>query len=161
MRRDNVPMLPNPGAAVYGTIIVGALLAAESAKRETYAASVGAVAIALLVYWLAHTYSEFTGDALERRQRLTLDGLARTLMHELTIVAGAAIPLLALLICWIAGVRLTTAVAVAVWTSAATIVMIEVVAGVRAHLPTRALVAQIAVGTLFGLLVIALELVLH
>jgi membrane protein YqaA with SNARE-associated domain len=158
---DNAAMLPNPGAVVYGTITIGALLAAESAKRETYAATVGAVAIALLVYWLAHTYSEFTGRALERRQPLTANSLARTLVHELTIVVGAAVPFFALLICWVAGVRLTSAVVAAVWTSAATIVIVEVVAGVRAKLSTRALLAQTAVGTLFGLCMIALELILH
>lgn len=154
-------MLPNPGAIVYGTITIGALLAAESAKRETYISTVGAVAIALVVYWLAHTYSEFTGDAIERKKPLTLTGLTHTLVHEVTIIVGAAVPLIVLLICWIAGVRLTSAVLAAVWASAAMIVIVELVAGVRAELSARALVAQTAVGTLFGLLLIALELVLH
>jgi hypothetical protein len=76
-------------------------------------------------------------------------------------IVGAAIPLAALLVCWIAGVRLTSAVAAALWTSAATIVIVEVVAGVRAKLAAAALMAQAAVGALFGLLVIALKLVLH
>ena len=58
-------------------------------------------------------------------------------------------------------VRLTTAVAAAVVASAAMIMLEEVVAGVRAELSTQALVAQTAVGALFGLLVIALEVVLH
>jgi hypothetical protein len=83
------------------------------------------------------------------------------MVHELSIVAGAAVPLLALLICWAAGVRLTSAVAAAIWTAAAMIVIEEVVAGVRAELSARALLAQTAAGTLFGLLVIALNLVIH
>jgi membrane protein YqaA with SNARE-associated domain len=154
-------MLPNPGAVVYGTITVAALLAAESAKRETYAGTVGAVAIAMLVYWLAHAYSEFTEDRIEQNQPLTLGGLRRTLAHELMIVVGAGIPLLELIVCWAAGARLTAAVTIAIWTSAAIIVLVEVVAGVRARLSPRALTAQTAVGALFGLLVIALKLVLH
>jgi hypothetical protein len=154
-------MLPNPGAVVYGTITVGALLAAESAKRESYADTVGALAIALLLYWLAHAYSEVIEHRLEERRPLTLDGLVGTLLHELMVVVGAAIPLLALLICWLAGARLASAVAAALWTSAATIVIVEVVAGVRAELSARALLAQTAVGALFGLLVITLQLVLH
>jgi hypothetical protein len=160
-RRHNVAMPANPGAVVYGTITVGALLAAESAERESYVNTVGAVAIALLVYWLAHAYSELTQHRLEHKQPLTLDGLARSLVHGLMIIAGAAIPLAALLICWVAGVRLTSAVAAALWTSAATIVIVEVVAGVRAELSARTLMAQTAVGAFFGLLVIALKLVLH
>jgi membrane protein YqaA with SNARE-associated domain len=158
---DNAPMLPNPAAAVYGAITVGALLAAESAARETYAETVGAVAIAMLLYWLAHSYSEFAAQRLEHKQPITLDGLTRALVYELMTLAGAAIPLLALLVCWAAGVALTTAVGAALWTSAATIVVVEAVAGVRAKLSPRALVAQTAVGALFGLLVIALKLVLE
>lgn len=154
-------MLPNPGAMVYGTITIGALLAAESAKRETYGATVGAVAIALLLFWLAHTYSEFAAHRLAHKQPLTLRALARTLVQGLTIVVGAGIPLLVVVICWAAGVQLSTAVAAAVVASAAMIMLEEVVAGVRAELSTQALVAQTAVGALFGLMVIALELVLH
>lgn len=154
-------MLPNAGAVVYGIITVGALLAAESAKRETYPDTVAAVAIALLVYWLAHAYSEFAAHRLEQKQRLTLNGLARTLVHELMSIAGATIPLLTVLIGWVAGVSLANAVSAAVWTSAGMIVTVEVVAGVRAELSAPALVVQTTVGALFGLLVIALKLILH
>ena len=154
-------MLPNPGAVVYGTITVGALLAAESAGRETYGETVGAVLLALLVYWLAHAYSDFTEHRLEQNQSFTLGGLARTLAHELMILAGAAIPLLALVVCWIGQVGLASAVTAGVWTSAAMIVVVEVLAGVRAELRGRDLAAQIALGALFGLLVIALKVVLH
>lgn len=154
-------MLPNPGGVVYGTLTIGALLAAESAVRETYAATVGAVALAMLVYSLAHSYSEFAEHRLERKQPLTLPVLTRTLTHGLMVGVGAAVPLLALLICWAAGVDLTSAVDAAIWTSAAMIVLVEVVAGVRAELSGRALVVQIAAGAVFGLLVIALKLILH
>jgi hypothetical protein len=41
------------------------------------------------------------------------------------------------------------------------IVVVELVAGVRAQLSARALLTQTLAGALFGLLVIALELVLH
>jgi hypothetical protein len=41
------------------------------------------------------------------------------------------------------------------------IVIEEVVAGVHADISARALVAQTAVGVLFGLLMIALHVVLH
>ena len=44
-------MPTNPGRLVYGTIAVGALLAAESARQETYVETVFAVAITLLLYW--------------------------------------------------------------------------------------------------------------
>jgi hypothetical protein len=154
-------MLPNPGAVVYGMVAVGSLLAAESPKRETYAATVGAVEIALVAYSVAHAYSEFAEERLERSEGLSLRGFLRTMAEGLMIDVGAAIPLLLLLICWAAGVRLTIAVTAAIWTSIAMIVLVELLAGVRAHLSGRALLAQTAIGALFGLLVIALKLVLH
>ena len=56
-------MPTNPAGLVYGTIAVGALLAAESARQETYTRTIIAVAIALILYWLSYSYAEFTGQA--------------------------------------------------------------------------------------------------
>lgn len=154
-------MLPNTGGVLYGTIMVGALLAAESTNRETYGRTVGAVMIALLLYWLVHAYSSFAEHRVERGERLTLRGLVSTLGAELMIVAGAAIPLLAVLICWAVGARLSTAVDAAIYTSSAMIVVVEIFAGVSAELSGRDLVVQSALGAVFGLLVISLNLSLH
>lgn len=154
-------MLSNPGPLVYGTITVGALLAAESAQRETFARTLGAVVIALTLYWLAHSYAEFTQRRVKREGPLKLRGLLETMGHELSILVGASFPLAALVICWIAGVKLDTAVAVATWTSAAMVVIIELVVGVREHLTPRDFAAQTALGMLLGLLVIALRTLLH
>jgi glucose uptake protein GlcU len=158
---DNAAMLPNTAGVLYGTIIVGALLAAESATRQTYGRTVGAVAIALLLYWLVHAYSSFAEHRVEQGEPLTFRGLARTLAAELMIVVGASIPLLAVLICWLAGARLSTAVNAAIYTSSAMIVVVEVVAGVSAELSGRDLIIQTALGAVFGLLVIALNLTLR
>lgn len=154
-------MRSNPAGAVYGTIAVGALLAAESATRETYAETVGAVAITLVLYWLAHSYAQFTGTRLKRSKPLALSALTSSLAHELAILAGAAIPLIPLIGWWIAGGKLADAVTAAIWTSAGLIVLIELVAGIRAELSGRELLRQTGFGTLMGVLVIALKLVLH
>ena len=53
---------------------MAALLAAESARQETYPRTVGAVAITLILYWLAHSYSEFTGERLERGEPFSYSG---------------------------------------------------------------------------------------
>ena len=151
----------NPAAAVYGTITVGALLAAESAQHESYPRTFVAVALALLLYWLAHSYSSFAARRLLLGERLNLRGFAWTMAHELPILIGAAVPLVALLISWAAGARLASGVNAAIWTSAAMILIVEVVAGVRARLFGRELFAQATLGALLGLLVLALKLVLH
>jgi hypothetical protein len=151
----------NPAGAVYGTIAVAALLAAESARRETYLATVAAVVITLALYWLAHSYAEFTGERLRTGERLTRAGLSRMMARELTILIGAAVPLVVLLISWVGGASLTTAVNAAIWTSAAMIAFIEVILGLRSRLPGRELAAQTVLGALLGLLVVALRVVLH
>lgn len=154
-------MIRNTGAVLYGTITVGALLAAESAKHETYGRTVGAVAITMMLYWLVHAYSGFTEERVERNQPFALSALGRTLAQELMIIGGAAMPLLALLICWAAGAALGDAVNVAVWTSAAMILIVEVLAGVRAGLSGQDLVAHAAFGASFGLLVVIVNVLLR
>jgi hypothetical protein len=154
-------MFANPSGAVYGTIAVAALLAAESARHETYLETVSAVVITLILYWLAHSYAEFTGERLRSGERLTASGLAHTMAREVTILFGAAVPLIPLLVWWLTGGQLTGAVTAAVWTSAVTIVVTELLVGLRAELSGRRLVAQAGIGALLGLLVIALKVVLH
>jgi hypothetical protein len=154
-------MPSNPGAVVYGTITVGALLAGESAQRETYAETVGAVVIALLVYWLAHSYSSFAATRLTEGKPAELAELGRTMVHELSIVLGAAVPLLVLLAAWAAGAGLGSGVNAAIWTSAGMILVAEVVSAVRAEQRGRELAAQVLLGAVLGFLVIALKLVLH
>jgi hypothetical protein len=154
-------MQANPAGVIYGTIMVGTLLAAESARRETYARTVAGVAIAMLLLWLVRAYTRFTGQRLRESTPLEASGLVRTMVEELAIMLGAVPPLVALAICWAAGASLNTAVAAGVWDSAAVILVIEVIAGIRANLRGFALILQTAFGALLGLLIIALRLLLH
>jgi hypothetical protein len=154
-------MPTNPAALVYGTIAVGALLAAESAENETYAKTIGAVAIALILYWLSYSYAEFTGRRIEEQRAVTLSGILEAAVSELPVLLGAGMPFLALIVCSALGVSLSTAVTVAIWTSAAMVVAIEVLIGIRAELTGRQLALQSAFGAFLGLLIIALRIVLH
>jgi hypothetical protein len=151
----------NPGALVYGTVVVGALLAAESAQSETYVATLAGVAVALLAYWLARSYADYTGWRLSRSEPLKAAAFGRTLVGELSVLIGAAGPLLVLVLFWATGGPLGDAVTAAIWTAAAMIVVIELVAGLRAGLSGRELALQTALGAVIGALMIALKLVLH
>ncbi|MBV9337704.1 MAG: hypothetical protein JO243_17605 [Solirubrobacterales bacterium] len=148
-------------AAIYGTISIGALLSAESVNQETYAATVGAVTITLLIYVLVHAYSDYTGERLASGEPLKLGALGRTILSEGWLLVGAGIPLVALLLSWVLDASLSTAVTVAVWTSAVMVLILEVVSGVRAGESGRELAFQAAAGAFFGLLVIVLRVVLH
>jgi hypothetical protein len=151
----------NAARFVYGTIVVAVLLAAETAERETYGETVIAVVVALLLYWFAHAYAESAAERIADRARLTVDELVRSMVHESPIILGAAVPLVPLLIWWAVGASLTSAVSVAIWTSAGMIVVYELIAGLRANLSGKDLILQIAIGAGLGLLVIVLKLVLH
>lgn len=151
----------NAAGLVYGTILVATLLSAESAVRETYPRTVAAVLVTLVAYWLTLSYSRFTGDRLERGERFELPELVGAAVEELTVLLGAAVPLIVLVIFWAAGASLSTAVTAAVYCSAATIIALELVIGVRAGLTGRQLALQTAVGAALGLLIIALRVLLH
>lgn len=151
----------NPARFVYGTITVGALLAAESARAETYLETVAAVLLALLLLWLAHTYAEFTGRRLQGSDAFTLAAFGRAMVHEAPILVGAAIPLLTVLVWWAAGGRLTSAVTAAILAAAAVTLIIEVTAALRTHRSGLGLLVQCSLGLLLGLLMIGIKLVLH
>ncbi|HEX4009672.1 MAG TPA: hypothetical protein VHX62_06675 [Solirubrobacteraceae bacterium] len=154
-------MPDNAAGLVYGTILVATLLSAESAIRETYPKTVVGVLVALLTYWLALAYSRFTGERLEKSEKATLAMAGRAASHELTVVYGAAVPMVSLLIFWAAGATLNTAVIGTVYVADATIIGAEILIGWRADLRGAALIAQAAIGAVLGVLVLALRLLLH
>jgi hypothetical protein len=151
----------NAGGAVYGAVMVGVLLAAEDARRQGYPATVEAAAIVLLLYWLANLYAHALGVRLRRREPRNLGLLWRSCLHELPVVEGALVPLIVLAIAWAAGVTVASGVTAALWTGAATIVVLEVVAGWRSRQGTRDVWLQICAGAVIGLALIGLKLVLH
>jgi hypothetical protein len=154
-------MPENAGGLIYGTILVAALLSAESPRRETYVKTIAAVLITLLAYWMTISYAEYAEERLDRAERFTYGALFRIAAGELNLFYGAAVPLVVLLVFWAAGAALTTAVGAAVWCAAGAVVGTEILLGIRAELTGRELVRQSAVGALLGLLVITVRVLLH
>ena len=62
----------NAAGVVYGMITVGALMAAESGRHESYVDAIGSAVFATLLYWLAHAYADLLGRRLDTGERLTL-----------------------------------------------------------------------------------------
>ncbi len=151
----------DPGRAVYGTLAVGALLAAESTRRETYGQTVGAVVLTLVLYLLAHSYSELTGRRLRQQAHLTVRELALEMRDEVPMVAAGAVPLVPILAFWAAGGALDHALLAGVWTVVAVLIAVEALAAWRLRLSGAELARQAALGAGLGLLVIALRAILH
>jgi hypothetical protein len=151
----------NPGGVIYGILAIGALLAAESGEHESYLDTLASAAIAAALYWVAHAYAELLGQRLAERERLGASALARALAHDWAIMRGAALPLLAIVVAWVAGASQQTAVIAALWSAIASVVAFELLAGVRAQASARELVFDAGVGAAMGLTVLALKIVLH
>ena len=151
----------NPAGAIYGMIVIGALLAAESGRHETYIETVGSAVIAAALYWLAHAYTTVLGRRLQTLERLTAAALWRGLVHDLALIRGAAVPLLVLLLAWATGAAQATAVNAALWSAVASLIAFELVAGLRSRATPGELVLELAVGGAMGLGILALKIVLH
>ncbi len=151
----------NASGVVYGIIVIGALLAAESGRHETYLDTVLSTVIAAALYWLAHAYSNMLGARLERQERLSATGLAQAIAHDRAIMCGAALPLLALLIGWVASAPLNSAVTAALWTAIASLIAFELFAGIRARATARELALDVSVSAAMGVGILLLKIVLH
>ncbi len=158
---DRIVAAENPSGIVYGIIVIGALLSAESGRHETYLDTVASAAIAAALYWFAHAYAEVLGRRLLRHERLSARTLMRALGHDWAIVQGAALPLAALAVGWIAGAAQQTAVTAALWSAIASLVVFELLAGVRARASARELVLEGCAGATMGIAILALKIVLH
>ncbi len=151
----------NAEGAVYGTLMIGVLLAAEDADRVGYPDTIGAAAIVLALYWLANLYTHTLGLRLKTREPLNVRLILRSCVHELPIIEGALIPVLALLVAWAAGATVASAVTAALWAAAVSIVLLEIAAGWLARLRPHDLWLQAGIGAVMGLAVIGLKLLLH
>ena len=93
----------NAAGAVYGVILIGALLAAESKRHETYLEAESSALIAAAVFWLAHAYATVLGWRLGVGARLSARAVGRALAQDWNLMTGAAIPLLVLPLAWLIG----------------------------------------------------------
>lgn len=147
--------------SVYGLILVGSLMAAESYKHETHLDVLLSVLLTLVIYWLAHAYSLALGLRIESSRSLSLHSLREGLLSSASVLEGALIPLLALLVAWAAGASSQLAIDLALWSSIATLVALELLAGVRAKERPLELLLSCCVGVGMGAAVLALKALLH
>jgi hypothetical protein len=142
-------------------IVIGALLAAESGRHESYLDTFASAAIAAALYWVAHSYAGVLGRRLSTGERLTTGALLDALAHDWALIRGASIPVLALAISALAGATQETAVTAAVWSSIVSLAAFELIAGLRSGANRGELALEVGVGVAMGLAILALKIVLH
>lgn len=151
----------NARGAVLGTLTIGALLAAEGARSETYPDTALAVLLLLAMYWLSHAYATGLGLRIERGQRWRPGATLDAMRHEVSILSGGLVPLVTLLACWASGVGLGSGILAAVIASGVAIIALELIAGVRASLGPMEIVADAALGALLGVGLLVMKIIFH
>jgi hypothetical protein len=151
----------NASGVVFGAITMGALLAAESGRKETYALTFGSAILVICVYWVAHAYATIVGRHLSTREPLTARALGRGFIHDWALVRGAAIPLVVLLVAWATGATQRTAVDVAVYSVVVCLIGFELLQGLLSQARPGRLAYDVAVGAALGLGVLGLQALFH
>jgi hypothetical protein len=150
----------NPAGVIYGTITVGAVLAAEGDRAEHVSTAVFTSFMVLLLYWVVHAWSDDTGRRIEKRADLSWDRFAGYLQRDWAIVRGALLPIIAVVIAALLGDSGEQAVYVGTIVSAASLAAIELVTGIRNQLGARQVLVQTLVGAGFGAVLIGLRYLL-
>jgi hypothetical protein len=151
----------NPSGAIYGLIVIGALLAAESGRHESYLDTLLSATIAALLYCVAHAYAGLLAGRLRGGPRLTARSLLGALWRDATLIRGAAVPLLALLVAAIAGASQEAAVTVAVWSTIVSLAAFELLAALRSGAAGTELLLEVLLGVALAAGILALKIVLH
>jgi hypothetical protein len=151
----------NPSGVVLGAITIATLLATETGSQETYLEVFASALIVTSLYWVAHSYATAVGQHLSAHDPFTLRSLLRAFAHDLAVVKGASIPLLALLVSWASGASQQTAINAALYAVVASLVIFEVTHGILWRPTAGGLAQDVGIGVTLGLGVVALHLVLH
>jgi hypothetical protein len=135
---------------------MGALVAGS--KGEPDPARLGAIVSAtVLVFWLAHVYSDALGETITRGRRLDRRELTDVARRELGIPLAAVAPLAALLLGAIGVVRATTAIWIALLMGLGTLAVTGIAYARIERMGGPGTVAVVAVNLAFGLALVGLK----
>jgi hypothetical protein len=149
----------NPARHVDGLLLTGALLAVESTRHDSLTQVAGTVATVIILLWLSHTYAETVAERLELGRPLTGRQLRRTAAHEMSLLRGAFVPLIVLLVADAIGFSVSASVAAALVSAVVLLFTIEVAAALRAHMDPGAVAVQVGFGMLLAGGVLALHII--
>jgi hypothetical protein len=162
-QQPGVPLVADSfAAAVYGSIVATALLAALREEHASSSASVLSLLSTMGVFWLAHVWSQITGERIQAGGRLAPHVVFDVARNEWPLIEASFGPAVVLLLGWVGLLTDRTALTAALIVCGLQLVTWGFVAGRRAHdrLPFAALSAF--VNGFLGLTLVVLEtIVLH
>jgi hypothetical protein len=153
----------NPARAIYGTILVMAVITALSHDDTVTAGElVAGVLATTFVFWIAHVYAEVLGRRVEGGAgRPTLGNVAVAARGEWPLVEASLLPVLALLLAVVGVVKTDTAVTIAIAIGVAELFGYGILAGRRLQLSRGGVIAVGVVNGALGLVIVLLKVLVH
>jgi hypothetical protein len=157
------PEHANPARAIYGTILVMAVITALSHDDTvTSRQLIGGVLATTFVFWIAHVYAEVLGSRVEGGSGApTLTNVATAARGEWPLVEASLLPVLCLLIGVLGVVKTDTAVTIAIGVGVVQLFGYGILAGRRLGLSRGSTIVVGVVNGALGLLVVALKVLVH
>jgi hypothetical protein len=150
----------NPRGAIYGTIVASAMIAATAAGGKSPDLILTATVATLLVFWLAHVYAHFL-DHQVRHDRTRWKVLASIMGQELSMLAAPALSILFLLLGALGLLNEPLAVQLALWTGVVQLFGWGIEVGRRRGQAWPSALLGGLINGAFGVVIIALEVLLH
>jgi hypothetical protein len=153
----------NPARAIYGTILVMAVITALSHDDSVRSAElIAGVLATTFVFWIAHVYAEVLGQRVEGEGgRFAFANVAVAARGEWPLVEASLLPVLCLLLGVVGLVETNTAVAIAIGAGVVELFGYGIAAGRRLRLSLRGTIAVAVVNGALGLLIVLLKVLVH
>jgi hypothetical protein len=152
----------NPARAIYGTILVMAVISGLSHDEGIGSAElIAAVAATTFVFWVAHVYAEILGRRLEGEGQFAWASIRAVMRSEWPIVEAALLPVLALLVGVVGIVETGTAVNIAIGAGVVELFGWGIAAGRKLELSTAGTILAGVVNGALGLVVVLLKVLVH
>jgi hypothetical protein len=152
----------NPARAIYGTILVMAVISALAHDESiTSAELIAGVAATTIVFWIAHVYAEVLGNRLEGEHAVSWNNVRLASRHEWPLVE-AALPLVLALMLGVLGILSTdSAVNVAIAVGVVELFLWGIAVGRRLGLSLSATIAAGVVNGALGVAIAGLKVLVH
>jgi hypothetical protein len=158
--RELTRITRNPSRAIYGTIVATAVTAASSSHGEPASLVAAAVAVTLVVFWIAHVYSAVLEDRYAG-EPLSAAVVREAAVEELAMVEAGLVSIVILLFGASGLIANDLSVTLALASGVAQLVIWGMVTARRAGWSWAAAALASTVDGLLGLVIIALKSLLH
>ena len=151
---------PESAGAIYGTIAAMAVIAG-TAKDPEHGKALTLTIATLFVFWLAHVYAHALAHHLRGAKRLDWSAVTAAMVEEWALLQGP-VPLLVLLSLGELGVlEERQAIRLALWLGVVELVTWGILYARRQNWRWLTALTAGAINGLFGLVIVALEVVVH